>query len=305
MVMSVLQIAESLFQPQHLVIASDDPGEVVRSCTQALRPHQLTLKHRRGQIATRLHHLPMGPVSINRLCYGGEVTVAPVTPEEDTFLITLPLTGRAHFAYGSLETAVSPGHGAIIGPYHEFKLDIDASFDQLILRLDRQRVEAVCASMLGSLKLQPVHFKLSFEDLPAFLLTLVETAASLSAFGNALAYPKLFYQLEELVIETLLLTQPNNYSAGISGNVGEAPSVQIRRVMEYMREHITEPLRLSEVARQCGLSLRSLQLGFQRDLAGCGNTPLLKQGPSLCAATAAQFSALRNFNANPACFSMV
>jgi hypothetical protein len=40
-------------------------------------------------------------------------------------------------------------------------------------------------------------------------------------------------------------------------------------------------------------------------LAGCGNTPLLKQGPSLCAATAAQFSALRNFNANPACFSMV
>lgn len=40
-------------------------------------------------------------------------------------------------------------------------------------------------------------------------------------------------------------------------------------------------------------------------LAGCGNTALLKQRPLLCAATAAQFSALRNFNANPACFSAV
>ncbi|MGF6970991.1 hypothetical protein OKW43_008086 [Paraburkholderia sp. WC7.3g] len=40
-------------------------------------------------------------------------------------------------------------------------------------------------------------------------------------------------------------------------------------------------------------------------LAGCGNTPLQKQRPSLCAATAAQFSALRNFNVNPAYFSTV
>jgi len=40
-------------------------------------------------------------------------------------------------------------------------------------------------------------------------------------------------------------------------------------------------------------------------LTGCGNTPLLKRRLSLCAATAAQFSALRNFNANPTCFSTV
>ena len=36
--------------------------------------------------------------------------------------------------------------------------------------------------------------------------------------------------------------------------------------MAYMREHITDPIRLSDVARHCCISLRSLQTGFQRDL---------------------------------------
>ncbi|WP_175854670.1 AraC family transcriptional regulator [Burkholderia anthina] len=267
---SVSRIADTLFRAEHLMLASEDPDAVVRGCAEALRPHQLVLKRQRGRIAARLHHLPMGPLSLSRLRYGGDVTIVPAMPEEDTFIISLPLGGKASFSYGSSVVPVSRGCGSIIGPYHDFRLDIGASFDQLTLRLDRQRVESVCASMLGKTTFEPVHFNLSLVDLPTPWLTLIETAVSLTALDNARAHPRLFVQIEELLIETLLLAQPNNFSASINANQQRAPAAQIRRAMTYMVEHLGEPIRLSEVARECNVSLRSMQLGFQRDL---GVTP--------------------------------
>ncbi|VWC84249.1 MULTISPECIES: AraC family transcriptional regulator [Burkholderia] len=268
---SVSRIAENLLQAEHLMLASEDPDAVVRGCAEALRPHQLVLRRRHGRIAARLHHLPMGPLSLSRLLYGGDVTIVPAMPEEDTFIVSIPLGGKASFSYGSSMAPLSRGCGTIVGPYHDFRLDIGASFDQLMLRLDRRRVESVCASMLGKTTFEPVHFNLSLVDLPTPWLTLIETAVGLTALANAHAHPRLFVQIEELLIETLLLAQPNNFSASINANQQRAPAAQIRRAITYMLEHLGEPVRLSEVARECNVSLRSLQLGFQRDL---GVTPV-------------------------------
>lgn len=270
MAMPTVQLADRLFQQSSLMLSSSDLDEVVDGCTKALRPHQLGIRDRRARLATTLHHLPIGSFSLNRLRYGADVIVAPAVPEEDNFLITLPLRGSARFAYGSEDTSVSPGHGAIISPYRQFRFDIGAAFDQLVLRLSRRRVETICAGMIGAAKVEPVHFQLPLADMPAFWLYLLEAAASLSTASSALDHPKLSVQLEELIIQSLLLALPNNFSASISAVSGRAPTAQVRRAMEYMREHIEEPIRLTDVARHAGLSLRSLQLGFQRDL---GATP--------------------------------
>ncbi|OKO74266.1 AraC family transcriptional regulator [Bradyrhizobium sp. AS23.2] len=197
---------------------------------------------------------------------GGDVTVVPDLLQEGNFLVTLPLEGRAQFRYGSATADVTSGHGTIVGPYQEFRLEIEGAFDQILLRLDRRRVEVVCANLLGSEKAMPVHFDLALREIPAFWHKLLEAAASLSMFGEALAYPKMFAQLEELIVESLLVSQPNNFSAAIAVAAGPAPSAQVRKAMDYMREHIADPISLGQVARHCGLSLRSLQAGFQRDL---------------------------------------
>ena len=260
------QIADSVFQTQHLVLSSSDRDEVVDCCTRALRPHQLVLHDKCGDIATRLHTLQLGPLSLNRLCYGGDVSVLPAVSEEDNFLVTLPVRGSANYTYGLSSVTLSEGHGAIVGPYQEFKFDLDAAFDQLVVRLDRQRIEAVCAGLLGTDERQPVNFNLALDTLPACWPGLIETAAAISEFSNTRAYPTLLVQLEELIVETLLLTQPNTFSDFFTEGIQRAPSTKIRRAADYMREHIAEPIRLTDVARHSGLSLRGLQLGFQRDL---------------------------------------
>lgn len=259
-------VADRLFEARHLVLASGDLDEVVERCTKTLRPHRLLIRGKNTKLATRLHHIPINQLSLNRLCYGGDVTVAPSAPEEDNFLITLPIHGAAQFHYGNSSAEVAPHRGAIVGPYREFRFDIDGKFDQIVLRLDRRRVEAVCASLSGAETLRPVNFELALTDMPSFWDKLLEAAASLSSSKAALSHPRLFVHLEELIIETLLLAQPNNFTSAVSNDGDGAPSRQVRRAMDYMREHIADPIRISEVARHCGLSLRGLQIGFQRDL---------------------------------------
>jgi AraC-like DNA-binding protein len=258
-------LADRLFEAKHLMLVSDDLDEVVDGCTKTLRPHRLSMRGAKAKLATRLHHVPIGHLSLNRLHYGGNVTVVPFTPEEDNFLITLPLYGAARFHYGSSQADVIPGHGAIVGPYREFRFDSDDQFDQIVVRLDRRQVETVCASLWGIDGVAPVHFDLSLTDMPNFWDKLLEAAVGLSASG-ALGHPRLFAHLEELIIETLLLAQPNNFTSAASAGGDRAHSRQVRHAIDYMRAHIADPIRISDVARHCGLSLRSLQAGFQRDL---------------------------------------
>ena len=266
MTASTSYLAEHLFDRKHLILASNDPDEIVDGCSKALRPHGLQVRGRGGQLAARLHHLPIGPLSLSRLCYGGDVTVVPAVPQGGDFLVSLPLTGSARFRYGAAAADLRPGRGTIVGPYEACRLEIDGAFDQILLRLDRRRVEIQCADLVGTEKPAPVHFDLALRDSPAFWHKLLAAAASLSLFGDGLTHPRLFVRLEELIIESLLVAQPSNFSASISDGGQPARSAQMRKAMDYMREHIGEPLRLSQVARHCGLSLRSLQAGFQRDV---------------------------------------
>lgn len=224
------------------------------------------MRERGGKLDTNLHHLQVGALSLNRLRYGGDVVVAPAVPEEDNFLITLPLRGKARFHYGSECRDVESDKGAIIGPYRKFRFEIDGAFDQIVVRLDRRRVESVCTDLTGLDKAQAVHFELSLGGMPDAWYRLLEAAASLAACTIPTACLRLSAHLEEMLIETLLLVQPNSNSARILSGSKAAPSVQIRRAMDYMLEHISEPVRLGAVARHCGMSLRNMQAGFHRDL---------------------------------------
>ncbi|MEV6897413.1 AraC family transcriptional regulator [Amycolatopsis sp. NPDC051372] len=261
--MTAAQLAAGLAEvSQHVLASSGDPDEVTQACTQALRPHRLVVHSRRARLSTRLEHLSAGPISLNRLRYGADVTVAPAVPEEDNFLLTLPVAGSAKFTYGRDTAELAPGRPAIVGPYREFKLDIDSAFDQLIVRMDRRWVERTARRIRGVATAGPVDLSLSLPEQPAFLYRLLESVVSLPTLGPSVARPEVGQQLGELVIESFLLTQLREEDA----ERGRVPSAQVRRAMEYLLDHLAEPISLSEVARQSGTSLRSLQAGFRRDL---------------------------------------
>lgn len=257
---------EQLFDSDRLVLASSDIDEVKDVCAKMVRPHAFQVHGTEPTLATRLYHLPLGSSSLNRLHHGTEVTSASVVPEVDNYIVAMTKVGTANLRHGNESTVVRPGHGSIVGPYELYRCDMDADFDHILLRLDRQKVETICARLLGLNKPSPVHFDLPLHCTSYYWQSLLEASAGIILTNEAMAHPMLLSHLEELLIETLLLSQPNNFSERIAAGARPTPSAHVRRAMEYMLEHISEPLRISAVALHCGISPRSLQLGFQRDV---------------------------------------
>lgn len=269
------RLADLLSTPDCQLVSGADRDAIVDGCTRALRPHRLALTSRKARLATRLHHLPLRSVSINRLCYGGDVRVEPLTIAEDNFLVSLPVTGSASFRYGRQVAELSPGLAAIVGPYERFCFDIGAAFDQIVIRFDRSYVESVCASLAGDDRPLPVDFELPLGQLPAQWVPLLESAASIARMENVSGRERLFAPIEELIVGSLLLDQPHSRSTDISRAARPALPAQIKRAVAYMRGNISEPIRLQDIAAHCGMSVRSLQLGFQRQFA-CSPTAWLR-----------------------------
>ncbi|RJS45781.1 AraC family transcriptional regulator [Nocardioides cavernaquae] len=245
-----------------------DPDEVVDACTGALRPHALTLSRPGTRLATRLASVKMQDVSVNLLRYGAGVTVSSGDAPLDDYLLTLPIAGAGQFRYGSATALASVGHGVLIGPHQDFEFGFDEAWDQVVVRLDRSRVESVAAALTG--ETGPVHFDLSLAPDVSRLDGMLESAVDLVDSAAVQHRPQLLWQLEQVIIESLLLAQPNNRMR-LQPSDRPMTSPRLRQAMEFMIDRIADPLSVADVALACGTSVRSLQTAFRTEL---GTTPV-------------------------------
>ena len=68
----------------------------------------------------------------------------------------------------------------------------------------------------------------------------------------------------DLLLYTLLRSQPNNYSMRLARPANSPVPRIIRRAEEFIRSRAGQPIALHEVAEAAGCSVRSLQLGFRQ-----------------------------------------
>jgi AraC-like DNA-binding protein len=243
---------------------TDDADLVIEACTGALRPHALAVRGTGARLATRLTHVPLQDVSVNVLRYGAEVTVSSGDGVLDDYLLTLPVASAGRFRYGDIEVLATPDQGVMIGPHREFEFEFDEAWDQVVVRLDRARVESVASALTG--EVGPVHFDVSLSDRVGSVAGLLESAVNLVDSAAVEHRPQLMWQLEQVLIETLLLAQPNNRTPTGDANGGGRVSARTRQAMDFMLDRLGEPVTVASVAEACGTSVRTLQAAFRRDL---------------------------------------
>ncbi|MBV1789102.1 AraC family transcriptional regulator [Marinobacterium sp. D7] len=254
-----------LGQPQLQVFESDDADEVRDKVGQAFKPHRFELlREVEGESAhSRLHQFSLGKVSLHRLRYAGEANVDPDRLEE-FFLVQMPLAGRAGIQCDQQLIDTDAGRGVVINPSQRLKMRYRDSCDQLMLRIDRAELEQVCSHHLGHPLKQPLVFDSAFNwlDLPAWRLALEYVTQVQKSSPDSLHHRLVLQQLQELLINTLLSQQPNNYTEQLAG---EGPSLaprHVKRVEEYIEAHAEEALTPSRLAEIGGVSLRTLYAGF-------------------------------------------
>jgi AraC-like DNA-binding protein len=141
---------------------------------------------------------------------------------------------------------------------------------QLILLVDRQRVESRAAALAerptGPVEFEPdvdlsTPFGRALQCQIEYLVDLAERGGPTSELSPAQAAT-----LRESIVGLLLTGQRHNLSDAIHRSAPQRdmlPAV-FRRARESLEAHAAEPLDLEQLARQSGIGIRSLQLGFKR-----------------------------------------
>jgi AraC-like DNA-binding protein len=244
-----------------------DLDEARDICGRVFNPHLLSVIGPGQTLSARMDHLPVGPLSLNRLTWGARVRVDP-DRLGSYCLISVPVRGSARFHVGGEPIDVSPRQACIIGATPRFHFEADAQFDQIVLRFEHDALALAWTALSG---LPPPH------ELPlqaALPLTgsawqALEPVMRVVATCSREAYsptvlPHVQLRLQDLLLTTLLLhAAPSLAPAPVAAPPAPAAAELVRRTQSWMMARLAEPLTLGTVARAGGVASRTLQAAFQ------------------------------------------
>ncbi|GAA3634514.1 AraC family transcriptional regulator [Microbacterium awajiense] len=238
-----------------------DADELAEVMTRLTRPHRIVPDARGGGLDARADVLASGGLAFTRLRYGGAIVVTPGEVDPDTYLFPLSFAGEARLTYGRATVPVTARDGALIPPYREFRSEIDAAYEQVILAVDRLRVEAAVARLTAGAHDTLDLDATSFAPRRATVRALEAVASSSSADAHEAALAE---RLGDVALESLLLGIPQ-FEAYLPRH-RDAGSARVRAAMQFMLDHLAEPLTVARIAESAHVSPRALQAAFRAEV---------------------------------------
>lgn len=256
-----------LNDPERLLFTSGDVDQVRSLVGNVMQAHRLHLAANAHALQARMHHVPLGALSLSRLDYGATVYINP-EPLESFFLVTMPLRGTAHILSGGQRIDASPELAAVLNPWDETRMCWHAGNEQIILRVSRSLLEQTLAGHLGRPLEHPLAFDLGFrwrECTPWYSLMSYLLACA-TRYPDLAGHHLVHTQLEQMVASALLLMQRHNYSdLNVEHRVTVLPR-HVRRAQDYLQAYAHEPITTAQLAQAAGVSTRSLNAGFKEFL---------------------------------------
>ncbi|MBS1177732.1 MAG: hypothetical protein H6R06_2144 [Proteobacteria bacterium] len=253
---------------------TDDLDEAREICGRVFNPHHLSLIGPGQSLSAHMDHLPVGPLSLNRLTWGARVRVDP--DRLGTYcLISLPVRGTARFHVGGEPIEVSPRQACVIGSTQRFHFEADAQFDQIVLRFEHNALAQAWTALSG----KPPPDELALE--PALPLAgsawqALEPVLHMVAACAREAYappllPHVQLRLQDLLLTTLLLQAAPALAPLPPAAPPPAAAALVRHAQAWLLSQLAEPVSLGMVARASGVAARTLQAAFQSQ---CGMGPM-------------------------------
>ena len=252
-------------------VRTADVDEAAESIGRIFCPHALDpLQHSWPDFHALHNCAAFDGFSVNYVAYGGSVSIDPGCLDR-FFLLQVPIRGRAHVRTGSSDIDTAPGAMAsLLSPTLPTRMIWQDDCAQLILLVDRHRVESRAAALAerpaGPVEFEPhidlgTPFGRALQFQIEYLVDLAEHGGPASDLSPAAAAT-----LRESIVGLLLTGQRHNLSDAINRSAPQRDTLPavFRRARESLEAHAAEPLDLEQLARQSGIGVRSLQLGFKR-----------------------------------------
>jgi AraC-like DNA-binding protein len=235
--------------------------DIVKTVSGVYCPH-LTILKERDELRAALRVIGPERQPVVELRYG-----TPVKIDAGRFprlmLMQGCLNGNGSATQANVTARCRPGETLPLSAGMSTQLEFDGSFAQRSVRLDVDRLEALCARMLNHELDRPLHFELrpfseSLESAWSQAVGLVMTYESMAAGLPAAAATG----LEEFMLSLVLQHHPHNYTSDLQRRTRSVPPRLIREAEHLMRAG-DSALTVSRIASHLRVSLRSLEAGFQ------------------------------------------
>jgi AraC-like DNA-binding protein len=222
----------------------------------------------------RLNVVKVGRITAGYLRFGDAIRIH--TAEATDYHVDIPLTGRATMRAGTHAAFYgTPQTAAVFMPGYTADLDCDEDFSQMAVMIPRAELQLELENLLGHSPAKPLVFSAELNLTTGPGRAVVQTLHLIDQVSNdspgLLQHPLASQRLEQVLMESLLLAQPHNYSAALSSPVSSAGPRPVARAVELLRANPEHAWTVSELADGVAVSVRSLQEGFRRSMS---NTPM-------------------------------
>ncbi|SEE56736.1 AraC family transcriptional regulator [Jiangella alba] len=250
----------------------DDARDLVG---QVFVPHRLDLAGGCTKVRARMHTKRLDRLAANYVTYGGGVLIEP-GELGSFFVVQMPLAGQSLVRYGGEELLSTPDTASVVSPTIPLTQRWSTDCAQLILRLERPALEAHLRHLTGAPLPTPLRFDLGMDISTGsgrtwaghFRLLVAELDRT---DGSMVTNPLVFTELEDLLMTSLLVAQPHNYSHLLAeSQLSPIPNRAVTMVREMIENHPEWEHTVASLAKMAQVSVRALQLAFRQHV---GVTP--------------------------------
>ncbi|MBY3222728.1 helix-turn-helix transcriptional regulator [Rhizobium laguerreae] len=255
--MSFRETAHSGTDPDELSEILSTPNSPIKVATEGNMP-----------IAYRCNFVSVGEeVTVADCTYEGTILTRREAPS-DRMIVFLPMEGNASFegvreqiysvpARGTILEAGRAAGARLFGPRRHFGLFVDQA--KIISHLTHMFERTIS----GDIDFHP-HIDLT--SCPGLVLQQIVSSLhrGLSGDGPLQRSPLAVSSLCDAAIYLLLETCPNRFSNELALPAPAPAPRHVKWAIDFMQEHIAEPISLNDIALAAKVSVRTLQQGFRQ-----------------------------------------
>ncbi|GIM89603.1 AraC family transcriptional regulator [Paractinoplanes toevensis] len=211
----------------------------------------------------------LGPLTIGDLAYGVDVSTG--LGYLDAYQLNLPLAGHVQARQHGTQTAAGPGWATLFRPTGAVDQPlISGGCHQIATKIDASALEVTLAELLGHPIQGPLRIPLGndFTTGPgrSLMRMLRFLHAELDNRNGLIHQPLIASRLWSCVLTGVLLATDHQYRAELAGSVTASRPRHVKLAIDAMEADPGRAITVHDLARTAGVSVRSLQEGFQQHI---------------------------------------
>jgi AraC-like DNA-binding protein len=256
--------------PSDSRLRTTSPEQAIHLCKTAFYPHRLKLLGPSKNFGFTQRVTRIGPITLADVTYETDVALSFDQPRA-SYHVNIPLNGWLESRHRGLEITVTPEAASIFLPDGETTVNRwPGGTRNLAVKLDRVAIDRALEALIGDSVRSPIAFdgtlKLQAGAAADWVRLLLMVHRQLDRPDSLLRHPVVRDPLVESLIHGLLLVADHPYRQKLAAPADPGRPAAVRDAMDIIDTGPHLPLTTSTLARQCHVSVRTLQEGFQRHL---------------------------------------